>query len=376
MSQTRLKDVLEPENPSERTEVTRIVIPPLLTIVGLTAVLYLGRDILMPMAVAILLTFALAPIVSFLRRRGVPKIIAVVFTVLMAFVALLVFGFLVASQISNLAQNIPTYQNNIIEKVRSLQEMGASGGVIERLTGAIERVGKELQAGTQSAVPEQKPLPVEVVTSQSPLDILFNIVVPLVSPFATAGLIVVVVIFMLVEREQLRDRFIRLVGAGDLHRTTEALQDAGKRVGRYLLMQLVINTTYAIPIALGLWLLGLPNALLWGLLTLVLRFVPYIGPAIGMILPMLLTVAATPGWAPLIWTAALFIVMELVSNNIMEPWLYGTRTGLSPLAVIVSAIFWAWLWGPVGAFLATPILLMAMVASDHLYPRHKAVLPR
>ena len=201
MSQTRLKDVLEPENPSERTEVTRIVIPPLLTIVGLTAVLYLGRDILMPMAVAILLTFALAPIVSFLRRRGVPKIIAVVFTVLMAFVALLVFGFLVASQISNLAQNIPTYQNNIIEKVRSLQEMGASGGVIERLTGAIERVGKELQAGTQSAVPEQKPLPVEVVTSQSPLDILFNIVVPLVSPFATAGLIVVVVIFMLVERE-------------------------------------------------------------------------------------------------------------------------------------------------------------------------------
>jgi len=366
MSQTRLKDVLEPENPSERTEVTRIVIPPLLTIVGLTAVLYLGRDILMPMAVAILLTFALAPIVSFLRRRGVPKIIAVVFTVLMAFVALLVFGFLVASQISNLAQNIPTYQNNIIEKVRSLQEMGASGGVIERLTGAIERVGKELQAGTQSAVPEQKPLPVEVVTSQSPLDILFNIVVPLVSPFATAGLIVVVVIFMLVEREQLRDRFIRLVGAGDLHRTTEALQDAGKRVGRYLLMQLVINTTYAIPIALGLWLLGLPNALLWGLLTLVLRFVPYIGPAIGMILPMLLTVAATPGWAPLIWTAALFIVMELVSNNIMEPWLYGTRTGLSPLAVIVSAIFWAWLWGPLGLVLSTPLTVCLVVLGRHV----------
>lgn len=366
MSQTRPKDVLEPETPPESVDVTRIALPPLLTIVGVTAVLYLGRDILMPLAVAILLTFALAPIVSFLRRQGIPKIIAVVFTVAMAFVALLVFAFLVASQISNLAQNIPTYQTNIIEKVRSLQELGASGGIIERVTRTIERVGQELQAGTQSAVPEQKPLPVEVVTSQSPLDILFNIVVPLVSPFATAGLIVVVVIFMLVEREQLRDRFIRLVGSGDLHRTTEALQDAGKRVGRYLLMQLVINTTYAIPIALGLWLLGLPNALLWGLLTLVLRFVPYIGPAIGMILPMLLTVAVLPGWAPLIWTAVLFIVMELISNNIMEPWLYGTRTGLSPLAVIVSAIFWAWLWGPIGLVLSTPLTVCLVVLGRHV----------
>ncbi len=349
----------------------RAPLPPLITIAGVTAILYLGQDVLLPFAIALLLTFALAPIVSFLRRRAVPKILAVIMTVFIAFSFMAVFGFLVASQVSNLAQNIPVYQTNIVEKVRSLRELGAGGGVIDHLTRVIERVGEELRLGTQPAgpvgTPEQpKPLPVEIVSQQTPLDILQNIVVPLISPFATAGLIIVVVIFMLLEREALRDRFIRLAGYGDLHTTTEALRDAGTRVGRYLLMQLVINTTYAIPIAAGLWLLGIPNALLWGLLTLVLRFVPYIGPAIGMLLPMMVTLAVTPGWAPLLWTAALFVVMELISNNVLEPWLYGSRTGLSPLAIIVAAIFWAWLWGPLGLVLSTPLTVCLVVLGRHV----------
>jgi len=346
-------------------------LPPLFTIVGVTAILYLGQDVLLPFAVALLLTFALAPIVSFLRRRSVPKILAVIITVGISFAFIAAFAFMVASQVSNLAQNIPTYQMNIVEKVRSLRELGAGGGLIDHLTGAVERIGQELQVGTQPAGPADgaatpKPLPVEIVSQQSPLDILRNIVVPLISPFATAGLIVVVVIFMLLEREALRDRFIRLAGYGDLHKMTEALQDAGTRVGRYLLMQLVINTTYAIPIAAGLWVLGIPNALLWGLLALVLRFVPYIGPAIGMLLPMLLTLAVTPGWAPLLWTAALFVVMELISNNVLEPWLYGSRTGLSPLAIIAAAIFWAWLWGPLGLVLSTPLTVCLVVLGRHV----------
>jgi len=346
-------------------------LPPLVSIVGVTAILYLGRDVLLPFAIALLLTFALAPIVSFLRRRGVPKILAVILTVFIAFCFMAVFGFLVASQVSNLAQNIPVYQTNIVEKVRSLRELGAGGGVIDHLTRVIERVGQELRMGTQPAGPiggvePAKPLPVEIISQQSPLDILRNIVVPLISPFATAGLIVVVVIFMLLEREALRDRFIRLAGYGDLHKMTEAMQDAGTRVGRYLLMQLVINTTYAIPIALGLWVLGIPNALLWGLLTMVLRFVPYIGPAIGMLLPMMVTLAVTPGWAPLLWTAGLFLVMELISNNILEPWLYGSRTGLSPLAIIVAAIFWAWLWGPLGLVLSTPLTVCLVVLGRYV----------
>lgn len=346
---------------------TRIAVPPVVTIVGVTAILYLGKDVLLPLAIAILLTFALAPIVSALRKMSVPKVVAVTLTVLAAFIVIACFAFLVASQVSNLAQNIPTYQTNVVEKIRSLKELGAGGGLIERLTGAAERVGQELQAGTQSAeTPEQKPLPVEIVSHQSPLDILNNIVVPLISPFSMAGLVIVVVVFMLLEREDLRDRFIRLVGYGDLHKTTEALQDAGKRVGRYLLMQLVINTIYAVPITAGLWLLGIPNALLWGGLTLVLRFVPYIGPAIGMLMPLLLTLAVSPGWAPLLWTAALFIAMELISNNVLEPWLYGSETGLSPLAIIVAAIFWAWLWGPLGLVLSTPLTVCLVVLGRHV----------
>jgi predicted PurR-regulated permease PerM len=347
----------------------RMSLPPLVTIVGVTAILYLGRDVFLPFAIALLLTFALAPIVSFLRRRRVPRILAVIITVAAAFAFFAAFSFIVASQVSNLAQNISTYQSNIVEKVRSLREIGASGGLVDHVTRVIERVGQELRLGTQPAGPDAnapKPLPVEIVSQESPLDLLRNIVVPLISPFATAGLVLVVVIFMLLEREALRDRFIRLAGYGDLHTTTEALQDAGTRVGRYLLMQLVINTIYAIPIAGGLWLLGIPNALLWGLLTLVLRFVPYIGPAIGMLLPLLVTLAVTPGWAPLLWTAALFMGMELLSNNVLEPWLYGSHTGLSPLAIIVAAIFWAWLWGPLGLVLSTPLTVCLVVLGRHV----------
>ncbi len=354
-----------------REQYTHITVPPVITIVGVTTILFLGRDVLLPLAIAVLLTFALAPIVAALRRRAVPKTLAIIATVAMAFSAIALLAFMLAVQVNTLAQNIPTYQYNIIEKIRSLKELGAGGGIVERISGVVERVGAELRRSTPapSAVPAEnppKPLPVEIVAEQTPLEILQNIVVPLVSPFATAGLILVVVIFMLIERETLRDRFIRLAGGSDLHRTTEALQDAGKRVGQYLLMQLVINVTYAIPITIGLWLLGIPNALLWGLLTLILRFVPYIGPAIGMLLPMLVTLAVSPGWAPLLWTAALFIIMELISNNILEPWLYGSRTGLSSLAIIISAIFWGWLWGPLGLVLSTPLTVCLVVLGRHV----------
>ncbi|RVD27172.1 AI-2E family transporter, partial [Mesorhizobium sp. M4A.F.Ca.ET.020.02.1.1] len=205
-----------------------------------------------------------------------------------------------------------------------------------------------------------------IVAHEKPLQVLQNLIAPLLSPLASAGLVIVVVIFMLMEREDLRDRFIRLVGYGDLHRTTQALQDAGKRVGQYLLMQLVVNIVYAVPITIGLWVLGIPNALLWGMLALALRFVPYIGPIIGALLPLFLALAVAPGWALLLWTAALFIVMELITGNVIEPWLYGSRTGLSPLAIIVAAIFWTWLWGPLGLVLSTPLTVCLVVLGRHV----------
>lgn len=350
----------------------RTALPTFAATAAAVAILYFARDVFLPLAIAVLLTFALAPIVTWLRRLGVPRLPAVIVCVLAAFTMLAIFGFVIATQIGQVAQNVPTYQANIVAKVRSLKEAGGSGGIIDRISGVVERVGQEFNRPESTpAAPVAKPsrpepLPVEIVSPEKPAEILKDLILPLIGPLATAGLVVVVVIFMLLEREDLRDRFIRLVGYGDLNRTTEALQDAGRRVGQYLLMQLVVNVTYGVPIAIGLWVLGIPNALLWGLMAIVLRFVPYIGPAIATILPLFLALAVSPGWSLVLWTAALFLVMELLINNVVEPWLYGSKTGLSPLAIIVAAIFWTWLWGPVGLVLSTPLTVCLVVLGKHV----------
>jgi predicted PurR-regulated permease PerM len=347
----------------------------ILILIGVAVILRVGQDIFVPLALSLLLTFTLAPIVSFLRKRSVPKIAAVILAVASAFMAIALFSFVVATQVTNLAENIPTYQRNIVTKVQALSQAGSGNGVLDHLSKVVERVGSELQTRavesqddttTTTAPTPREPMLVEIVTRSHPIETLGNFILPLISPFATAGLVIVLVIFMLIEREDLRDRFIRLVGLGDLHRTTSALQDAGKRVGKYLLMQLVVNALYAFPITIGLWVLGIPNAILWGLLTLVLRFVPYIGPVIGMILPLFLALAISPGWSLVAWVAALFIVTELVSNNVVEPWLYGSHTGLSPLAIIISAIFWSWLWGPLGLMLSTPLTVCLVVLGRYV----------
>lgn len=347
-------------------------LPTLAATAAAVAVIYFASEVFLPLAIAILLTFALAPVVSYLRRAGLPRSVAIIGTVATAFLFLFAFSAVLAVQVSEVAQNLPTYQYNIIEKIRVLKEAGSESQIFERLSRVVERITAEISrprpetAPSPQPGPEQKPLLVEIFSPERPIETLRNIIDPLLGPLATTGLVIVVVIFMLFEREDLRDRFIRLVGYGDLHRTTEALQDAGARVGQYLLMQLVVNITYGIPLAIGLWLLGIPNAILWGMLAIVLRFVPYIGPVIAASLPLFLAFAAAPGWSLLVWTAGLFIVLELVSNNVIEPWLYGSRTGLSPLAIIVAAIFWAWLWGPVGLVLSTPLTVCLVVLGRHV----------
>jgi predicted PurR-regulated permease PerM len=298
----------------------------------------------------------------------------VVVVVIGAFAAIFMFGAVVASQLGTLAQNIPLYQSNLEAKVKVIKDANPAGGLFDRLSQMLERLGREIQTEEPDAPgvpgadqPATPPIPVEVVTpALPPLEVLQALIGPPIEPLATGGIIIVVVIFMLLRREDLRDRFIRLVGEGDLHRTTAALQDAGERVARYLLMQLTVNLTYALPIGIGLWIIGVPNAPLWGLMALILRFVPYIGPIIASIFPLALALAVDPGWTMLLWTAALFIVLELVSNNVVEPWLYGSRTGLSPLAIIVAAIFWTWLWGPMGLLLSTPLTVCLVVLGRHV----------
>lgn len=353
--------------------------PPAFTFLGFMAVvaaLYFGRGILLPLALAVLLSFALTPIVVWLMKRGIHRIAAVIGAVGIAFTVILIVAGIFVFQLGSLAGNITLYQSNIEAKVRAIKDIDVGSGVIERVSGMLRRLDRELddtapaeeERNPQTGEEEVEPVPVEVVDTSSPFEILRTLTGRLVGPLTNGGIIIVVVIFMLLNREDLRDRFIRLVGAGDLQRTTEALQDATERVGRYLLMQLIVNVTYAIPVGIGLWLIGVPNAPLWGLLALVLRFVPYVGPIIAAAFPLLLAVAVDPGWTMVLWTAAMFIVLELISNNVVEPLLYGSRTGLSPLAIIVAAIFWTWLWGPMGLLMSTP-LTVCLAVLGHYVPQ-------
>lgn len=345
----------------------RITLPRLATIAAVAAVLYLAQDIFLPLAIAVLITFALSPLVAALRRRGVPQLAAVLATVFVAFALIALLSLVMIGQLGELARNLPTFQANIIAKVETLKEAGGGGGLAGRLSEMITAVNAEIG----SALPgggdaTGRPMQVEVVERSNVLQMLQDLVVPLVSPIATTGLVVVVVIFMLLEREQLRERFIRIVGAHDIHRTTQVLQEAGSRVATYLLVQLLVNAIYAIPIGIGLWLIGIPNAVLWGLLTLVLRFVPYIGSVLSAAFPLFLAFAVSPDWSAVLWTAALFATVELVTSNVVEPWLYGSRTGLSPLAIILAAIVWTFLWGPLGLVLSTPLTVCLVVLGRHI----------
>jgi hypothetical protein len=198
------------------------------------------------------------------------------------------------------------------------------------------------------------------------MDLIQSMIAPVLGPLGTAALVLLLVIFMLLEREDLRNRLIRLVGQGRISATTRAMDDAGGRVARYLLMQLVVNVTYGIPVAIGLYFIGVPNAILWGGFAAVLRFIPYVGPWIAAAIPILLSLAVSSSWWTPVLTIGLFVVLELLSNNVMEPWLYGSSTGVSPIALIIAAVFWTWLWGPVGLVLATPLTVCLVVMGRHI----------
>jgi len=340
--------------------------------------LYFGRDIFIPFALAILLSFALTPLVNWLRQLRLPRIAAVIVAVTLAFVLIGGIAFVVGRQLVQLANNLPTYQTTITEKIRSLQTSAPGGGIVDKVTTTIQDLSKEISGEEKKgaeppaptlggAAPPQEPITVRLEQPQAqPLEIIRTIVGPLLAPLATAGLVVIFVIFVLLEREDLRDRFIKLAGAGDLQKSTQALNDAAARVSRYLLMQLVVNLTYGIPIGIGLYFIGVPNAVLWGLLAAVLRFVPYLGPFLAALFPIALAIAVDPGWSMLLWVIGLFLVAELISNNVIEPWLYGSSTGLSSLAIIMAAIFWTSLWGPVGLFLATPLTVCLVVIGRYV----------
>ncbi len=345
--------------------------------------LYFARDILIPLALAALLTFLLAPLVTRLER-WIGRIAAVLLTVVLIFSALGAAGWMLTRQVVDLAAQLPEYKGNIVTKMRAFNV--PKGGAFSKLSATVEEIKQELPGGTGAAVPTVtqdagKPetavasppdpptpaVPVKVVeTSANPLVALQAMVAPLLGPLGTGALVLLLIIFMLLQREDLRNRMIRLIGQGRISATTRAMDDAGARVSRYLLMQLLVNVTYGIPVAIGLYFIGVPNAVLWGAFAVVLRFIPYIGPWIAAAFPIMLSLGTSPGWMAPVLTIGLFVVLELLSNNVMEPWLYGSSTGVTPMALIVAAVFWTWLWGGVGLVLATPLTVCLVVMGRHV----------
>jgi predicted PurR-regulated permease PerM len=340
----------------------------------IVAVLYMGREVFVPVALAILLSFVLAPPVNFLQRMRVPRGIAVVGVVLFAFAIIFGLGSLIAAQLNRLAGDLPRYQTTIEGKIQSVRGVAGGTSTLERAAGMLQDLGKELDkpkpgmpADLPSTPKSVTPVPVEVhQPDPSALENLRSLIAPLVSPLATTGIIVIFVIFILLQREDLRNRLIRLAGSHDLQRTTAALDDAAGRLSRLFLNQLLINAGFGVLIGTGLWLIGIPSATLWGILATVLRFVPYIGSIIAAAFPLALAVAVDPGWSMLVWTAVLFVVAEPVVGQVVEPLIYGRTTGLSPVAVVVSATFWTALWGPIGLVLATPLTVCLVVLGRHV----------
>ena len=344
------------------------------------AILYFAREVFVPITLAILLSFLLAPAVRWLRRLRVGRVTAVGFTVLFAFTAIAGFAAVVGGEVSSLAQQLPEYRYNLQTKIRSLPGIVPGGGVFHRATEMFRELSKELSRAETQGAPEStrsvsgasepqptKPIPVQVVEPElGPLQIVQSIIGPLLQPMAAGGLVVVFVIMILLEREDLRDRLLRLAGRRDLHRTTEAMNDAAQRISRYLLSQLVVNISCGLPIGIGLTLIGIPNAALWGILVILLRFIPYLGIVIAAAFPLALAIAVSPDWMLLVWTALLFVCIELVVANLVEPLVYGGTTGLSSVALIAAATFWTWLWGPIGLLLSTPMTVCLVVLGRHV----------
>jgi predicted PurR-regulated permease PerM len=344
---------------------------------AIVAALYFGREVLLPMALAVLLSFVLAPPVKLLQRLYLPRFAAVAIVVLLAFGVIFGLATLMFAQVSQLAGDLPRYQSNLREKIQTLRGATTASGTLEQASQVLQNLQKELDRPksakpTSPTTPDasslpDRPIPVEVrQPDPGALQTLATLIAPLIHPLATTGIIIIFVVFILLQQQDLRNRLIRIAGSHDLQRTTLAMDDAGKRLSRLFLMQLALNAAFGLIIGIGLWAIGVPSAPLWGLLAMVLRFVPYIGAIVAAIFPLIVATAVDPGWSMMLMTAALFLVVEPLIGHVIEPMVYGHSSGLSPVAVVVSATFWTWLWGPIGLILATPLTMCLVVLGRHV----------
>ena len=335
--------------------------------------IYFGRPVLMPLALAVLVSFALAPLVGLLKKLRLGNVVPVLVSLIFAVVIFFSLAGFMGSQLAKLAAELPTYQTNLIAKIHSVVGTATHNDTITRLNHTLNNLAEQVTGSTHTEdttageASQIKPIPVIVArSSAAPWSVAQTFLGPLLEPIGLIALVLVFVGFILLQKDDLRDRFVRLAGSRDMQRTTVALDEAATRLSRYLFLQTCTNTCFGLVIGTGLWLIGIPNAGLWALMSGLLRFVPYVGVPLAFLFPFGLALAVDPGWTKMVWVMALYGGVEFTVGQAIEPFLYGRSMGLSAVAVVVAAVFWTWLWGPVGLLLSTPLTMCFVVFSRHV----------
>ncbi len=373
-----------PDKPSPTIETVALAL-----IIGAAIIsfLYFGRGILVPLALASLLSFVLWPLIKLLRKVRAGRTGSVLAAVVLTIAGLVSLGAVMAVQVTDLASDLPRYEANLRDKVRSLKGASMPSGVMEKAADTIQGLQDELKKDDGITGPAPTPMhpdpiheatPMPAGNSSNPvvvemrehapsvLQTYQDLVKPLLSPLTTTALVILFLIFILMQREDLRDRLLRLAGGSDLQRSTLAMNDAADRLSRLFLIQLALNVGFGVVIGIGLALIGVPSPVLWGILAALMRFVPYVGTLVAAIFPVALAAAVDPSWSMVLATAMLFLVAEPIAGHVIEPMLLGQHTGLSPVAIVVSALFWTLLWGPVGLLLSTPLTVCLVVLGKHV----------
>lgn len=344
----------------------------LTAVVVVIAGLYFGRQVLIPLALSVVVSFLLAPVASWLETWRLGRVLSVIVVVSLALALVGFGGWIVTGQLMNIVDQLPNYQSNIHDKVQALRVQ--HGNRLTNATKTVSDLSKELTAASESAADKKiakrtgaTPIPVQVTQppSNAP-QYLRTIVGPLTGIFEMTAIVIVFAVFMLVKREDLRNRLIRLAGQGRLTVVTQALDDASRRLSRYLYLQFLVNALYGGMFGAGLYLIGVPHPLLWSVLAALLRLIPYIGTAAAAGFPALMAMAVFPGWHQALLVVALFVTLEIMVSNALEPWLYGSHTGISSLAILVAAVFWAGLWGPIGLILSTPLTVCLILMGRYV----------
>jgi predicted PurR-regulated permease PerM len=357
-------------SPKDSTPASR-----LLTLVGsvvVVAALYFGRQILIPLALAVVFAFLLTPVVSLLEKCRLGRIPSVLAVLILAFSLFAVVSWGVTNQLVEILGHLPDYRQNIHNKIESIQTNKSTA--LANATDTVNDLSKELSSASETAgnkklsqAKGKEPIPVQLsAPPRNTTEYLRDVVGPLTGILETMAIVVIFTLFILVRREDLRNRLLRLAGNHQLNTMTQVMDEASQRLGRYLLLQFAVNAAYGLLFGLGVYLIGVPHSLLWGVCASLLRFVPYIGTVTGAVFPMGMALAVFPGWSQIGLTFALFLFLEIAISNFIEPWLYGAHTGISSLAILVAAVFWGILWGPVGLILSTPLTVCIILIGRYV----------